>query len=141
MRNMNDTHMQEAFDIVYRGLASQNWERSVHTYGAGLTKCRYREGSLKCAFGHLIDDADYNHEFEGHGACSSVFNFMYEHVLERSITDKMIAEYPNSREIRELMITVQKVHDAVDEYDTEGKSMRERLEEVAEQFGLKIPTL
>lgn len=53
---------QEIFDRVVRGLAAQDWRRSVETDidGQGAGACVYRSSDgAKCAAGQLIDDASY----------------------------------------------------------------------------------
>lgn len=70
---------QEIFNIVVRGLRSQGWRRSTNEKyidcgnGSG---CVYRspEG-LKCAFGHLISNKDYDSKMEGMSAMVLISNY------------------------------------------------------------------
>lgn len=59
---------QEIFDIAYRGLASQGFEKSVD--GAGwYPLCRYRGyNGRRCAIGWCIPDEKYNGDIEGTAA-------------------------------------------------------------------------
>lgn len=57
------TTNQEVFDAVVKGLAAQDFQKSL-VQGGML--CAYRgEGGLRCAAGHLIPDSIYRPEFEG----------------------------------------------------------------------------
>lgn len=49
---------QQVFDQVARHMLTQNARASDGT------RCKYREGSLKCAAGCLISDDEYKTEFE-----------------------------------------------------------------------------
>jgi hypothetical protein len=60
---------QAVFNRVVSHLRKQN-ARCLSGNGAG---CAYRNGSLKCAVGALIDDADYDEAFEGLFCMPSVF--------------------------------------------------------------------
>lgn len=52
---------QEAFNKIWNGLQSQDWQRSFRDDET----CAYRGfGGLKCAIGHLISDEDYSPEME-----------------------------------------------------------------------------
>jgi len=56
---------QEIFDTVYLGLKAQNFERSTsRPESTSPENCLYRHGDLKCAFGHLIPDEQYDPELE-----------------------------------------------------------------------------
>lgn len=58
---MNRTQ-QELFDVMWKGLKSQNWQQSVSTITA---HCVYRgDEGRKCALGWLIPDDKYRPAFD-----------------------------------------------------------------------------
>lgn len=55
--------LQAAFDVAYRGLRAQGFERALRADG---TLCAYRGiDGKKCAVGHLIPDEHYHIYLEG----------------------------------------------------------------------------
>lgn len=56
---------QEMFDVVYKGLKAQGFQRS---YDKEAEACRYRgPNNMKCAVGHLLTDEQYKVDMEGYG--------------------------------------------------------------------------
>lgn len=67
---MTTITLQEAFDRIVQGFASQNWHTSSEEDSEGTFSCRYRtHDHRKCAVGWLIKDEEYVPELEG---CSPV---------------------------------------------------------------------
>jgi hypothetical protein len=63
---MDHNTIQEMFNTVYLGLASQGFERSLKKGGKPISNyCVYRsEDGKKCAAGWLITDEEYDKSFE-----------------------------------------------------------------------------
>ena len=62
----SDSFLQQVFNRVVNGLASQGWRRSVSPGDDGV--CKYRgAGAMRCALGHLIPDDKYDPSIEGNG--------------------------------------------------------------------------
>lgn len=106
---------QKIFDVVYRGLKSQGFERSLLSDGV---TCAYRGyGGAKCAAGWLIPDELYKEEYEGSTIDNSVD-------LENYFGRKL-----------EFVMELQTIHD---DYET-ADDMQARLRTFAKHYELKIP--
>lgn len=105
---------QEIFDIVYKGLRSQKFERSMLSDGE---TCAYRGCNGKCAAGWIIPDELYKEEYEG--------NIIYN-VIELS---NFLGNKVN------FINRLQEIHDESEEPHI----MKNKLKEFAEQYDLRIP--
>lgn len=80
---------QEVFNIVVRGLASQQWEKSKTAYG-----CAYRgEHGRKCAGGWLIPDECYTPR------------------MEQRSWETLTSTFVFPRAFREFIYSMQQLHD------------------------------
>lgn len=107
---------QELFDLAYRGLKAQGFERS---YDRG---CLYRDpNGRKCAIGHCIADEDYSRDYEH----NNVINLPRKVRKAAGITKKNEA----------FASKLQNCHDeAATPYD-----MQSMLNELAREYNLTIP--
>lgn len=107
---------QEAFNIVVKHLAAQNWEKSII---AG--SCAYRgQGGKKCAIGALLNDDDVVHEGD------AVFGRWFNPILER--LDLGIGG-------RGFLDCLQSAHDM----PCSGDDMKVQLKSVGRAFRLEWP--
>jgi hypothetical protein len=112
---------QEIFNVVYSGMKAQDFARS---YSNG--ECMYRgRNGMKCGVGHCIPDEHYSTGMEFEDASHPL---IVEAVCARFGLQE--DEYPFS-----LLSDIQTVHDDED-FDT----MQERLENLARDYGLTIPS-
>lgn len=113
---------QEIFDVAYKGLASQGFRQSRSSNIGG---CAYRgENGLKCAVGHLIDDANYSEGLEGLAANDSS-------VLHAARLSNYHAD---------LLEDIQDAHDGDDFLSSvKPEWMKARLSDVAAKHGLQVP--
>lgn len=111
---------QEAFDIVYRHLLTQNI-KAMEPAENGM--CVYRgSNGTKCAVGVLIPDELYSESMEGEG---------YEGLMQISEVSEYF-EFINP----DILIELQKVHD-----DYSVNDWAKALEAVAHLYNLIIPSL
>lgn len=109
--------IQEIFNKVVRGLASQDW---VQSRKAGTDMCLYRgPKGRKCAAGWLIDNEKYNSRIEGYVVCESIVQ----------------ACLPKLEDYELLFVEeCQELHD-----NGNGELMKEQFQELANQFNLTWP--
>lgn len=113
---------QEAFEAVYKHLLTQMERSSVPNQTCiGSESCKYRgPRGLKCAIGCLIPDELYDPSIEGVSA---------DDLSDRGF--RPLFSGVNTA----LLQRLQDVHD-----DNEPGSWRGALVDVAEQFGLRVPS-
>lgn len=106
---------QEIFNTAYRGLASQNFEKS-----RGDSGCAYR-GAMgrRCAIGWCISDHDYSPNFESWAASMSS-------ILEAADVSPADAGFARG---------LQEAHDLAGD----AEDMKDRLRTFAHANGLTIP--
>jgi hypothetical protein len=113
--------LQELYDAAYKGLASQNFERSVDQTG----QCSYRTNNgKKCAIGWLIPDELYSPDFEG---CN---------LDDAAVLAAVRPAVVDGSEEYKMLFALQSGHDAA--YDK--GEMKSSLAFVAEYWKLTIPT-
>lgn len=117
---MSERTRQEIFDIAYQGLAAQEFKQSKGGVG-----CAYRGyGGLKCAVGHLIEDANYHEDLEGIAADAP------EVMRAARMSDNHC----------QLLADMQGAHDGGDlNFIVSPDEMKERLSKVAAKHGLTVP--
>lgn len=116
--------LQGVFDIVYRGLAQQRFERAVDPLTGS---CRYRAtNGHKCAVGHLIADRLYTPVLEGHtfndsGAVADAVELSLGGPIDH---------------LRRDLTELQDIHD-----DGDPDQLQENLIRFATRHGLTVPSL
>lgn len=120
---------QKYFDKAVAGLASQGFVQSTGTSMFG--DCAYRGiNGLKCAVGHLIDDSEYDPEYEG----SSVEVVLRE--CDTSIGREILSL--SEKEQKDMVSFLAYLQIAHDNY-SEPEEMKLQLFHVATTNNLVIP--
>lgn len=115
------SRMQEMFNQVWAGLASQGFRQSIGTDGM----CRYRWHGRRCAVGWLIPDDRYRRGLEG----EPVGRPRVQAAI--GLVDGM----EDTREILEMLKELQHAHDS----NEDPGDMERALRGVASEQGLLVP--
>ena len=124
---------QETFNVVYLALKKQGSKCVIDNLDGCGQVCVYRgPNGMKCAAGHLIPDNLYKPEFEEEGGQS---------VTTVDSGNRPVNEV--SKIINALghdLYLVSRLQSAHDGCGNDSRNMLQRLENVADQFNLEVPT-
>lgn len=123
---------QEIFNIVYKGLRTQGWERSVeHDASKNKGICVYRTSDgKKCAFGHLIPDEVYESGMENIIAINLLDSGVTKFKDFRKWSDENIKKQYHS-----FINDLQCQHD----YAISPEDMKNRFHKLAIDYNLQVP--
>lgn len=118
-------NLQDIFNIAYRGLEAQGFERSV---GYSSLSCKYRDpnSDRKCAIGHVIPDDMYREEYDEE--TMTVYG-----LAERLTYNEWTALFGLTTS--DTLAELQKVHDN----STDPDNMKQGLADFAKAHNLLIP--
>ena len=124
--------IQETFNLVWAGLAAQNWQPSMDK-SQGAEACAYRgEEGRKCAAGILIPDDRYSSEFEGYTV--SICNL--SEIDEEDPSDRIAKILLEEGHQLDFVSACQSAHDNDEGAD---RSLYDRFISLASHYGLTIP--
>lgn len=128
---MNEQELrQDLFNIAYRGLRAQNWQKSTGSAGRG---CYYRGiNKLKCAVGHMIPDKVYHTDLE---------RCLADDFDNTTVYDSKGNPVEMTPALGEYLRNLQKRHDHFDDVYEERQfsTMQEAFDAFARENGLAIP--
>lgn len=125
--------LQEIFNKVYLGLASQGFKQSADDNG----RCVYRSSDgCKCAAGQLIPDEDYRKEFDVSGPDIGTMLYTSVGYFKNEVTEYFRRRFDLEQIyfIRQLQL----LHDGCDGSSTK---LRKSMEDFATIKDLEIPTI
>ncbi|MEG9884082.1 MAG: hypothetical protein V6Z86_05610 [Hyphomicrobiales bacterium] len=137
--NIDEMTAQDVFDKVYRGLASQGFERSTSTELPGRSNtdaCAYRGShGRRCAVGWLIPDDLYDKRLENRG-----YRWLMAALPNGSLSwmpDGLTTFFRGTAPHKSLIDELQNVHDGSEEPE----GMKAWLESIAAEKGLEVPAV
>lgn len=126
---------QEIFTKAVVGLHSQGYAKSTDD-NLGKGSCAYRgHGGLRCAVGHLIDDAHYSDEFEGYTPGDKLSEHERQARQQSLLDTALAAAGVDLVADRQWLTSLQGCHDNADS----AADMRNRLCVFATREGLTFP--
>ena len=132
LKNLLQSTPQQVFDFVKPRLLAQGKKSEVAI--GGELSCAYRDGALRCAFGFLIADDEYDSKWETYSADCVIGDFVTGKFIgasQEEIAAKSGVLLPDVRKMLSMCTDLQNVHDFCPVED-----WPDRLDQLAAVYGL-----